>query len=570
MESKNRLQSFKELEYIRPDVEKVICEIEKAAAAITEAPDFAAFQEAFEAYHQVMETYNSAIQIADIRFTQDVRDPFYAQENDYLGDNMPRVEKACQQVNRAVMASPFREEIDQAYTPMLLKRLAFMAQGTGDQIMELLQEENHLCAQYNDIIGRSQIEFQGKMLTGPQLYPYKGSPDREVRKAAYRAEGEYYARFGDQLEALFEKLVQNRDAQAKALGFKNFSEVGRIRMNRMDYDLEDIAYYREQVKKYWVPAVNQIKKEQAERIGIQDFKGYDNLLYFADYNPVPRGTSEEMKQACNYMFHEMAPETGEFYDSLMARDMFDLDAREGKAPGGYCSKVDNLKTPFIFSNFNGTTMDVDVLIHESGHAMAAYEAYKNGIVPELQEPSSEACETHSTGMEMLTMPYHHLFFGEDTGRYDRFLMERTLTYLPGGVMGDAFQTEMYRHPEYTPEQRDQLWKDLTEEFTPHFSDFDDIPLYSDGRSWLLESLIFTAPFYQVDYGLARMVALQLLILAQTDPKAAWNKYLTFLTFGGTKTYRESVKAVGLEVPFEGETVKHVIEPVMEFMKTITV
>ena len=44
--------------------------------------------------------------------------------------------------------------------------------------------------------------------------------------------------------------------------------------------------------------------------------------------------------------------------------MFDVLSRDGKAPGGYCTSFPTYKMPFIFSNFNGTSDDVDLsLIH---------------------------------------------------------------------------------------------------------------------------------------------------------------------------------------------------------------
>ena len=46
-------------------------------------------------------------------------------------------------------------------------------------------------------------------------------------------------------------------------------------------------------------------------------------------------------------------------------------------------------------------------------AFAAYEAYLSGVSPECREASSETAETHSTAMELLTMPWHGLFFGKE-------------------------------------------------------------------------------------------------------------------------------------------------------------
>lgn len=558
--------TFKELTYVRPDEKAVLEGIDIETRYLHKASCWEEAKAAFERFHEKMEAFHSMCQIADIRFTQDVRDPFYQKENEYLGMLAPKAEEAAHKFYEALLACPYKTQIDKTYGPMLLKKLRYQAAGGGKEVTALRQEENQLIAQFQAISGTSRIPFMGKVLPAEQLYLYKGDQDRAVRREAYRAEGAYFEQYSSQLEEIFDALVKNRNAQAKALGFRDYSELSLIFMNRMGYGLEEIAQYREQVKKYWVPAVKEIKKLQQKRLGLADWKGYDNLLYFADYNPTPKGDSEAMKRACREMFHDLSDETGEFFDFLIERDMFDLDSREGKAPGGYCGSVDSMKSPFIFSNFNGTTRDIDVLIHESGHAFAAYEAYKNKIVAECREASAEVCEIHSTAMEMLTMPYHQLFFKDDVDRYDLFLMERTLTYLPGGCSGDEFLTIVYQNPDMTATKRHQLWKRLRQEYEPHFSDFDDLPLYGQGKEWLIEPQLFLCPFYLVDYGLARNVSLQLFLLQQTKPKKAWEKYLKFVSFGGTKTYLEAVHEIGLEIPFEGEAIRHVIEPMLAWVK----
>ncbi len=558
--------TFKELVYIRPDERKVLDGIETETRCLTKASCWEEARSAFERFHEKMEVFHSMCQIADIRFTQDVRDSFYQNENEYLGMLAPKAEEAAHKFYEAILNCPYAEQIDKTYGPMLLKKLRYQATGGGAAVTALRQEENRLLARFQAISGTSRIPFMGKVLPSEQLYLYKGDRNRAVRCEAYRAEGSYFEQYSSQLEEIFDALVKNRNAQARALGFQDYSQLSLIFMNRMGYGLKEIAHYREQVKKYWVPAVKEIKKLQQKRLGLADWKGYDNLLYFPDYNPTPKGDSEAMKKACSAMFKGLSDETGEFFDFLMERDMFDLDSREGKAPGGYCGSVDSMKSPFIFSNFNGTTMDIDVLIHESGHAFAAYEAYKNKIVAECREASAEVCEIHSTAMEMLTMPYHKLFFKEDADRYDLFLIERTLTYLPGGCSGDEFLTIVYQNPDMTSAERHELWKRLRQEYEPHFSDFDDIPLYGQGKEWLIEPQLFLCPFYLVDYGLARNVSLQLFMMQQTQPEAAWEKYLKMLSFGGTKTYIEAVREIGLEIPFEGETIRRVIEPMLEWVK----
>jgi oligoendopeptidase F len=49
---------------------------------------------------------------------------------------------------------------------------------------------------------------------------------------------------------------------------------------------------------------------------------------------------------------------------MYENELLDVLSKEGKAPGGYCTSIYDYRSPFIFSNFNGTAGDVDVLTHE--------------------------------------------------------------------------------------------------------------------------------------------------------------------------------------------------------------
>jgi oligoendopeptidase F len=82
---------------------------------------------------------------------------------------------------------------------------------------------------------------------------------------------------------------------------------------------------------------------------------------------------------------------------MVDNELLDLVAKKGKAGGGYCTFVSDYKSPFIFSNFNGTSGDVDVLTHEAGHAFQVYSS-RNFQLPEYVWPTLEACEIHSMSM----------------------------------------------------------------------------------------------------------------------------------------------------------------------------
>jgi M3 family oligoendopeptidase len=427
-----------------------------------------------------------------------------------------------------------------------------------------MQKENKLCSEYVKLNATATVEIDGKILPLTKLGPYKQSDDRETRRLAYQKEGEFFDLHREEYDRLYDELIKVRDEQAKALGFDNFVPLGYIRQMRNCYDWTAVGNFREQVKEVVVPICNKIKEAQKKRIGVNDFKLFDDPYLFPDGNPKPHGTPDELLAAAKKMYNEMSEETGVFINDMFDMDMFDLIAKEGKAPGGYCTSVDEYKMPFIFSNFNGTAADVDVLTHEAGHAFAFYTAARGIPFGMMREPSLDACETHSMSMEFLTSDYHGLFFGEDTKKYELSHAEDAITFLPYGCMVDNFQEIVYTHPEYTPKQRNEVWADLERIYRPYL-DFDGLPMYGRGAGWQRQHHIYEMPFYYIEYCMAGSLALQFFSLWLKDKKEAWKKYLSFVRMGGTKTFTELAHESGLYSPTDNGSMKKIMENIISWL-----
>ena len=115
-------------------------------------------------------------------------------------------------------------------------------------------------------------------------------------------------------------------------------------------------------------------RDRSKRIGIDNLKFYDEGLQFENGNAKPHGDRAWCVERAKKMYAELSPETDEFFNFMLDRHLFDLDAKPGKAGGGYCTYLSKWRCPFIFANFNGTTGDVEVLTHEAGHAFQVYNS----------------------------------------------------------------------------------------------------------------------------------------------------------------------------------------------------
>lgn len=555
---------FSEMPYRR--VEKaVLDQISRLTERLTCASSAEEAEKIFMESEAISTEVQTMMSLCYIRSTIDTTDEFYAAEQEYNDELTPLLTEKSQEFSKALCASPFRRELEKKWGTLLFTNAELSMKGFAPELVPLLQEENALTSQYQKLYASAKIDFDGKVLTVAQLAPYKQSADRAVRKAAYEAEGSFFDANREQFDEIYDKLVKNRTAQAKKLGYENYLELGYIRLNRNCYGPADVARFRRQVVESMVPVVAEIKKAQAKRIGIADMKFYDDNFFYPDGNATPQGTPEELLAAGEKMYTEMSPETAEFAKLLFGNELFDVLAKPGKAPGGYCTSLPAYKVPFIFSNFNGTAGDVDVLTHEAGHAFADYVAARTIPILDLRSPTMEGCETHSMSMEFFTAPWHRLFFKEQTEKYEVSHAEDALIFIPYGSMVDHFQELMYTHPEMTPEERNETWLKLERQYRPYL-DFEDLPFYSRGAGWQRQLHIYQYPFYYVDYCLAQSMALQFWMESVKDWNAAWKKYLKFVGMGGTRTFVDLIRESGLLSPLDDGSIAKIVEPVSKWLK----
>ena len=563
-EHKEGTMKFTEMRYVRPDMDRVLADFDKVAEEIADAKSAAAQIAAYERADTLREHFSTAASLACVRYTIDTRDAFYAAENDFMDVTTPLVEEKIQNISKEMLSSPYRKELEAHFGALFFRNLEISARTFKPEIIALMQEENALVSEYQALYASMTVEFDGKILPITKLSPYKQSADRSIRKAVYTEEGECFDSHREALDSLFDKLVRNRTAQARALGYENYIGLGYDRLGRNCYDSRDVAAFRSQIATDFVPVVEKIKQIQEKRIGVDRLKFYDDVFMFPDGNARPHGTSEEILAAGRRMYHALSPETADFIDFMYDNGLFDVLAKEGKAPGGYCTEFADYQAPFIFSNFNGTSGDVDVLTHEAGHSFAFYRAARHVKLSDFHSPTMEACECHSMSMEFLTAPYHALFFGDDTEKYELSHCEDSAIFIPYGCMVDEFQHRMYEEPSLSPEERNAVWLSLEKKYRPYL-DFDGLPFYSRGAGWQRQLHIYMYPLYYIDYCMAQTVAFQFWFASLEDRQAAWKNYLSFVDKAGTKTFQELVAEAGLKLPYEAGAMKEIGERLVEWI-----
>lgn len=557
---------FKDYKYERYTYEAYAQDMAKAQKALVEAKDYASFKQAFDEGKKAFAHMDTMYNICYVRYTINTQDTFYQQENDYWDEASPKMKSLTAAFDDAVLASPFVEQLKQEVPETYFLLAENSKRSFSDEIIEDLQEENRLQSAYQKLIASAQIPFEGKTYTLAGLGGKMESADCGVRKAANLAYWGWLADHQDEIDELYDKMVHVRDRMAKKLGYRTYTELAYVLLNRFDYNAEDVANYRKQVLEDVVPLCNALYERQRERLGYDKLHVYDEKYEFTSGNPTPKYNSEEMIRRANKMYHELDPRCGAFFEYMVEHELLDLDSKKGKAGGGYCTIFADAYSPFIFSNFNGTSHDAEVLTHEAGHAFQVYNSMNIRPV-ECIWPTYESCEIHSMSMEFFTYPWMKQFFEEDVDKYYYLHLGGAVKFIPYGVLVDHFQHEVYEQPDMTPAQRRAKWRELEKQYLPH-KDYEDCAFLENGGWWFRQSHIFTTPFYYIDYTLAQVCALQFWLRLYEKDETAFEDYFRICQIGGTKTFTQIVAAANLKVPFTDGCLKEVMAAVRTYLEGI--
>ena len=557
---------FNEMTYTRPDIDALLARCRELAAKAAAAPDGAALVRLYYEQSEAFAEYNTAANLANIHYTCDTRDAYWKAEQDFFDANGPAVTNASVEISRAFLANPHVDALTEKFGTTCVAGMKNAVLSMDDRTVELQQQFNALVSRYQQIYGGALVELDGKQLTIPQLGPYKEDLDPAVRRAAYEAEAGYFDAHRAELDELYGQIVQNLNAQARVMGYHDYSELSYVRMNRIGYGPEEIRKFRDQVANDVVPQLQKVMALRAKRTGIAHPAFTDLPILFRDGNPKPIPGYKARMDAARTMYHELSPETAEFIDFMQDNELFDVESRPGKMSGGYMTSLPSYKAPFIFANWNDTSGDVDVLTHECGHAFEGYVAERDPAIPaDLECPGMESAEIHSMAMEFLTAPWHHLLFGRDTDKYALLHAEDSFVFLAYGCEVDEFQHIMYQNPDLTPDERNAEWLKLEKKYRP-WIDFDNLPFYGRGAGWQRQLHIYECPFYYIDYCLSTMAALQFFLLNNQDHADAWQRYLRLVRRAGCASYTELCQTAGLRVPFEEGSVQAIAQQVSQWIQ----
>lgn len=556
------MKKFAELQYVRPDMEKIFARVSGDIAVLKEAKNYEEFRNAYMDYVEADTELETSKTVAHIRNTINLLDEFYEAEMVYFNSQMPKYEILKKEMGEVIVASPFKAEMEKEFGAILIQNMEAQKQLSDESIVNDQVKEAELVSRFMKTQAAATVEFKGEQIGNYGLLKIMQSTDRAERKEAFEAWAKLYEGIAPTLEEVYDGLVKVRAGMAKKLGFKSFIPMGYLRRRRFDYTEKELEVFRKQVREVVVPAAAKLYERQKEALGIDTLYYYDESIASPSGNPVPIGDKEYLVGEAQKMYRELSKESGEFFDFMMEYELFDLDSKHGKRAGGYCTILPQYHAPFIFSNFNGTDADVNVLTHEAGHAFAGFTAAKYQKTPELCHSTSEINEIHSMSMELWTYPWMENFFGDKAEEYRREHLADALMKIPYMLCVDEYQHKVFENPEMTTMERRAVWSGLEKIYMP-WRNYAGNEFLESGAFWIKQQHIFLYPFYYVDYAMAQMGAFEFYTKMKEDRKAAWADYYKLCAAGGSMGYFDLLKYSGLHKVLDDGSVKIIMKGVFE-------
>ena len=495
-----------------------------------------------------------------IKMTQYSNNKKYKKDfNDAIKNIESKSQPYVFKLNKKFYESPFRQKLPQKYQ-LLNKIISNQIELFREKNIPLFEKEQKLAVKFREIVGKMEIDFEGKKLTVQQMSAYLENHDREIREKAWRAIWQRFAKDQNKLNKLFDELKAIRVQIAKNAGFKNYRDFVHQAKGRFNYTPQDLENFHRAVKKTIVPLIKKINKKKAGELGIKVLKPWDVNV---DVNLEDRklfNSTDELIQKSQKILNKVDKEFGDEFSKMIKNNLIDAENRKNKAPGGYCYPIFELDSSFIFMHAVGKKTDIRTLLHEAGHAMHNVAGKEIEFIEYIYKPQ-EIAELASTSMELITLEYWDEFFKKDEMKdlIRNELWEKVVA-ISWIVVVDKFQHWIYLKPNHTQKERDKYFSKLLDEYGIE-GDWDGLEKQKAIR-WMKQLHIFEVPFYYIEYAMAQLGALAIYRNYKKNPKKTIAQYKKFLKTAYAKPLPEVYKTAGIKFDLSQEY----IADLMEFVK----
>ncbi len=543
---------FADIRYERPDYEAYAKFIEECSGEIKRAENVNALCRVLEDYWNCRIRVETEETLAFIRCYQDCTDKFYQEEMQYTQSRSAMTD--ISPIYDALVESPFRREIDIRFGEQLLlkieKERSLIKGG-----LELLGKEQELIARYQNRISSVKFPYEGKELFSSELSKYKESRDPAIRKKARDASRKTFADRSGEFLQLLGKLVDVRGQIAHANGYADYLEYANTEKGRYSYGEKELSRLCRLVRRELVPLKKQLYERLKNRLGVTIYTANDTGIYFEEGNPEPLGDARFLLDQAGKMYAQMDRDFEELFEAMKVGGYIDCQESVNKITGmGFCTQIYMEKQPFIFGNCIGRHSDVDILVHEFGHAIQMKMSMERFSVPEYWEMPNDLAEIPSKAMEQLSYEYAPLFFGQRAPQFTETHLITILEEICSYCMIHEFETYLYTAGAFDSRKAIDEYNRLTGIYNDGV-DYSVCKAYMDaGASLVQDKGIYMFPRYLVSYALCDITAVSIRLMYERDREKGLTAYKKLCGLGGSMGYDDAMKALDLPLPYTEQAI----------------
>ncbi|MBB6236330.1 oligoendopeptidase F [Pedobacter sp. AK013] len=468
----------------------------------------------------------------------------------------PKISPLANELNKKFVESPFMDDLDKekyfVYSRAIKKALELYR----DENIELFTELQVKQQKYQGITGAMSVELNGQEYTLEQASIFIKDLNREVRENAWKTIQQRRLVDKDDLNILFDDLIKLRNQVALNAGFENYRDYMFQALGRFDYTPQDCYDFANAIEKEIVPILKEQAEKRREALGLEVLKPWDLEVSISGKPALkPFNNGEELIDKSIACFNAIDEKLGSKLATMKANNLFDVESRKGKAPGGYNYPLAETGAPFIFMNSANSLRDLTTMVHEGGHAIHTFLT-ANLELNDFKHCPSEVAELASMSMELISMDNWDVYFDneEDLNRAKKEQLADVLKTLPWVAVIDQFQHWIYTNPNHTAADREETFKQIFNRFGAGFADWTDLE-QQFGNGWQKQLHLFEVPFYYIEYAIAQLGAIAVWKNYKENPKKALEQYLAALALGYTKPMNEIYETAGIKFDFSAEYVK---------------
>jgi oligoendopeptidase F len=462
----------------------------------------------------------------------------------------PKISPIANQLNQKFNDSPFIEELDQEKYFVFIRSVRKAIEIYREENVELLTRLQVTQQKYQSITGAMSVMINDQEYTLEQAANFIKDTNRGVREHAWKTIQQRRLVDKDDLNILFDELIAMRHQVALNAGFENYRDYMFQALGRFDYTPQDCYHFHEAIEKQVVPILKEQADKRAELLGIDQLKPWDLDVSTTGKTALkPFKSGAELIDKSIDCFSAIDPKLGQMLTIMKANNLFDVESRKGKAPGGYNYPLAETGAPFIFMNSANSLRDLTTMVHEGGHAVHTFLTADLEL-NDFKHCPSEVAELASMSMELISMDNWDIYFDneEDLIRAKKEQLVDVLKTMPWVAVIDQFQHWIYTNPDHNAADREEAFKQIYTRFGAGFADWDGLE-HEFGNIWQKQLHLFEVPFYYIEYAIAQLGAIAIWKNYKENPERALKQYLAALSLGYSKPINEIYETAGIKFDF---------------------